>query len=103
MHAVAHPHPTGWNRLQADPSLLHRAPALVAEFEVAPWLLPPRTNLLPYAAVHGFEQLLALRALPEGGQNSTVTVLLFSRKWAPMLQNSSECGAAMYHAWVEPM
>jgi hypothetical protein len=32
--------------LQADPGLAERDAGLLAEFEAAPWLLPPRTKAL---------------------------------------------------------
>ena len=64
------------------------------EFEAAPWLLPARTPALPYAGVHGFDELLSLRSRPAGIYNQSVTLLLFNAGWATMAQNSSE--------WVAP-
>ena len=64
---------------------------LLAEFEAAPWLLPAGTPALPYAGVHGVDELLALRSRPAGSYNQSITLLLFNTGWATMAQNSSEC------------
>ncbi len=61
-----------------------------AEFKAAPWLLPPRTPLLPWAGVHGFDQLLALQSQPAGSHPRSVALLLFNKAFAVMAQNSSE-------------
>lgn len=86
--------------MQALPSAeLARRPALLADLEPAPWLLPARTPALRYAGQHGFDQLLALRAGPAGRYRSAVTVLPFSRTWAAMAQNSGEGGGAGASTW----
>jgi hypothetical protein len=59
-----------------------------------PWLLPPRTNALPYAGVHTLEQLLPLRSVPFGNYSKTITLLTFSKGFAVMSQNTSERAAA---------
>ena len=76
--------------VQADPGLAERDASLLAEFEAAPWLLPPRTKALKYAGVHKLEELLQLRAMPHGNHTKTIAVLLFSKNIAPMAQNTSE-------------
>ena len=63
---------------------------MLAEFVAAPWLLPPRTKALRYAGVHTLEELLQLRATPQGNHTKTIAVLLFSKNIAPMAQNTSE-------------
>jgi hypothetical protein len=93
--------------LQADPSLPEKESRLLAEFEAAPWLLPPRTTALRYAGVHDLDRLLQLRAIPIGSQPKTVTLLTFSRRMAVMMQNSSELAPfAAVHAsrswWAAP-
>ena len=80
--------------LQAEPDLPECEPAVVEEFEAAPWLLPPRTRALPYAGIHKFEDLLALRSRPAGGYDKAIAMLLFSRTFAVMAQNSSALAAA---------
>ena len=77
--------------LQADPRLIIRKPQLLHEFEAAPWLLPSRTKVLPYAGVHDFDRLLELRAQPAGSYNKSIALLLFNKGWSIMAQNSSEC------------
>lgn len=67
---------------------LARRADLLSEFDAAPWLLPARTPALRYAGQHNFDQLLALRAAPAGRHRRAVTLLLFSRSWAVMVQNS---------------
>jgi hypothetical protein len=79
---------------QANPKLLKSDQGFLEEFEAAPWLLPPRTPLLPYAGTHDFDGLLKLRSRPAGGQTQTITVLLFSKAYAALAQNSSEFGAS---------
>lgn len=76
--------------LQADPGLAERDAGLLAEFEAAPWLLPPRTKALKYAGVHKLEELLQLRATPQGNHTKTVAVLLFSKNVSAMAQNAGE-------------
>ena len=76
--------------LQADPTLPGREPALLDEFEAAPWLLPPRTKALKYAGVTSLEQLLPLRAAPQGKYEKAVTLLTFTRSYAAITQNTSE-------------
>ena len=76
--------------LQAKPALLSKQPALLREFEAAPWLLPPRTPALPYAGVHDFDQLLALRSAPVGNYSKAIALLLFSKAYGLMAQNSGE-------------
>ena len=79
-----------FRRLQQKPELLETDRGLLEEFEAAPWLLPPRTTALPYAGVHGFDELVALRATAEPGADRAVTILLFNKVWAVMAQNSGE-------------
>ena len=87
---------SGWRSwVQADPAVLSRQPALLREFEAAPWLLPPRTPALPYAGVHDFDQLLALRSAPVGNYSKAIALLLFSKAYGLMAQNSGECAAAV--------
>ncbi|PSC72584.1 hypothetical protein C2E20_4222 [Micractinium conductrix] len=74
--------------MQANPDLPASDPGLIEEFEAAPWLLPPRTAALPYAGVHDFDELLKLRSRPAGNYSSSVALLLFSKPYAVMLQNS---------------
>lgn len=81
-----HPRKEAYDRLQADPGLASREPALLAEFEAAPWLLPPRTSALPYAGVHELGRLLRLRAQLVGRQR-VVTLLQFNRRFAELAQN----------------
>lgn len=61
---------------------------MLAEFEAAPWLLPPRTPALPYAGLHDLRRLLGLRARTLGGQR-VVTLLQFNRRFAELVQNCS--------------
>lgn len=75
--------------LQADPAVSGSTAAL-EEFAAAPWLLPPRTPALPYAGVHRLDQLMALRSAPAGRHRRSIAVLLFSKAYAVMAQNSSE-------------
>ena len=63
---------------------------LAREFEAAPWLLPARSQGLPYAGVHGFDELLALRSAPVAGHDKAIALLLFSKAYAVMAQNSSK-------------
>jgi hypothetical protein len=79
-----------YQRLQRNPGTLRSDRALLEEFEAAPWLLPPRTPLLPYTGVHNLDSLLALRARPAGKHKKAIAFLLFSKRWAVMAQNSSE-------------
>lgn len=70
-------------------------PQAAAEFEAAPWLLPARTPSLPYAGQHDLDALLAQRAQRVAGalgeeQRTAVVLLLFSKAFAVMAQNSSE-------------
>jgi hypothetical protein len=60
------------------------------EFAAAPWLLPPRSAALPWAGVHELDALLALQSRPVGSHNKSVALLLFSRDFAVMGQNSGE-------------
>ncbi len=76
--------------LQADPSLAERDPAVAAEFEAAPWLLPPRTKALNYAGVHGLDELAQLRATPHGKYGKTLTFMTFNKRFQVITQNSSE-------------
>jgi hypothetical protein len=77
-----------YQRLQRNPGTLRSDRALLEEFEAAPWLLPPRTPLLPYTGVHNLDSLLALRARPAGKHKKAIAFLLFSKRWAVMAQNS---------------
>ena len=81
--------------MQADPGLAERDASLLAEFEAAPWLLPPRTKALSYAGVHKLEELLQLRATSQGNYTKTITVLLFSKNISAMAQNTSEWAARL--------
>lgn len=74
--------------MQANAELVGSDPAVAEEFAAAPWLLPPRTPALPYAGVHDLDALLALRSRPAGRWGGSVTVLLFSKPYAVMVQNS---------------
>lgn len=69
-----HPSQAAYGRLQADPGVLASDPALAAEFEAAPWLLPPRTPTLRYAGVTEFDALLELRAAEVPGLNTSRAV-----------------------------
>ena len=80
--------------LQANLQLLETDRGMLEEFEATPWLLPTRTPLLPYAGVHGFDELLALRSAPVAGHDKAIALLLFSKAYAVMAQNSSEEAAA---------
>jgi hypothetical protein len=79
---------------QANPTLFKSDQGFLEEFEAAPWLLPPRTPLLPYAGTHDFDGLLKLRSRPAGSQTKTITILLFNKAYGIMAQNSSEFGAS---------
>lgn len=68
------PSQASYDKLQADPGALDGSPELAAEFEAAPWLLPPRTTALPYAGVTGFDALLELRAAEVPGLNTSKAV-----------------------------
>ena len=68
--------------LQADPSLAERDAGLLAEFEAAPWLLPPRTKALEYVGVHNLDELAKLRAIQYGNLTKTVSLLTFSKRVA---------------------
>ena len=69
------------------------AASFAAEFQAVPWLLPPRMPALPWAGVHGFDELMAMQSRPAGGHPRSVALLLFNKAFAVMAQNSSECGA----------
>ena len=75
---------------QADPALVERDAEALAEFEAAPWLLPTRSKVLPYAGVHDLERLLKIRSTAIGPYNKTITVVLFSKNASVMAQNASE-------------
>lgn len=82
---------------QADPGALDGSPELAAEFEAAPWLLPPRTTALPYAGVTGFDALLELRAAEVPGLNTSkavsfLTSTLHDPLTTALTQNCSERG-----------
>lgn len=85
---MALPSQASYKRLQQNPGLLKGDHGLLEEFEAAPWLLPARTPQLPYANLHSFEKLLALRSRPVGSLKKSITLLLFSKAWAVMAQNS---------------
>ncbi|KAI3428080.1 hypothetical protein D9Q98_006464 [Chlorella vulgaris] len=85
---MASPSRSMYYAMQANPKLLKSDQGFLEEFEAAPWLLPPRTPLLPYADTHDFDGLLKLRSRPAGGQTQTITVLLFSKAYAALAQNS---------------
>ncbi|KAI3439060.1 hypothetical protein D9Q98_001470 [Chlorella vulgaris] len=86
---MAAPSQAAYERLQRDPAALSQNPAyFAAEFEAAPWLLPPRTTILPYARMHDLDELLALRAKPAGTHEKAVVVLLFNAATAAMAENS---------------
>lgn len=90
---AASPHPPSLPHhccAQADPSLPERNASLLAEFESAPWLLPPHTPALPYAGVHEPHALLQLRATPQGRYNKTVALLTFNQRFARLAQNTSK-------------
>ncbi|EFN50932.1 hypothetical protein CHLNCDRAFT_141733 [Chlorella variabilis] len=77
-----------YDKLQADPALVERDAEALAEFEAAPWLLPTRSKVLPYAGVHDLERLLKLRSTAIGPYNKTITVVLFSKNASVMAQNA---------------
>ena len=77
--------------MQADPGLAERDAGLLAEFEAAPWLLPPRTKALPYAGVHNLDALLQLRGSAAGSYPKTITLLTFNKRFSAITQNASEC------------
>ncbi|KAL4860227.1 hypothetical protein ACK3TF_000413 [Chlorella vulgaris] len=86
---MAAPSQAAYERLQRDPAALSQDSAyFAAEFEAAPWLLPPRTTILPYARMHDLDELLALRAKPAGTHEKAVVVLLFNAATAAMAENS---------------
>ncbi|EFN55055.1 hypothetical protein CHLNCDRAFT_52833 [Chlorella variabilis] len=85
---MEHPSRATFNRVQADPSLPERDASIVAEFEAAPWLLPPRTKALTYTGVHNLGQLLELRATPFGKHPKTMTLLTLNKQFAVMTQNT---------------
>ena len=82
--------------MQADPGLVERDAGLLAEFEAAPWLLPPRTKALKYAGVHKLDELLQLRSVAIGNYPKTITLVTFNKRFAVMAQNTRErwCTAA---------
>ena len=96
---MALPSQASYKRLQQNPGLLKGDHGLLEEFEAAPWLLPARTPQLPYANLHSFEKLLALRSRPVGSLKKSITLLLFSKAWAVMAQNSSEWSAQQLLPW----
>lgn len=64
----------------------------------APWLLPPRTSSLPYSGLEGdLDRLLEvqgrLRTGPGGTAFKTITAMVFSRRMAPLLQNTGKPAA----------
>jgi hypothetical protein len=83
-------HDSSLEMLQADPSLLERDASVLAEFQAAPWLLPPRTKALNYAGVHQLDMLAELRSKPIGNSTKAITLLTFNAKFAVMTQNCSE-------------
>lgn len=94
---MAAPSQAAYERLQRDPAALSQNPAyFAAEFEAAPWLLPPRTTILPYARMHDLDELLALRAKPARTHEKAVVVLLFNAATAAMAENSSKMLTAMH-------
>ena len=91
--------------VQADAALVQREPALLTEFEAAPWLLPAGTKSLPYAGIHDLDRLLAMRAAPAGGHDKTVALLAFGKNFAELFQNCCKlrtcrccCVAVLPHA-----
>jgi hypothetical protein len=83
-------HDSSLEMLQADPSLLERDASVLAEFQAAPWLLPPRTKALNYAGVHQLAMLAELRSKPIGNLMRTVVVMLFSKNVSVIAQNTSK-------------
>lgn len=88
-----------WAPQQADPGVLASDPALAAEFEAAPWLLPPRTPTLRYAGVTEFDALLELRAAEVPGLNTSravsfLTSTLHDPLTTAFTQNCGESGGA---------
>jgi hypothetical protein len=57
--------------LQADPTLPEQDASVLAEFEPAPWLLPPRTKALNYTGVHQLD-MAELRSTPFGNVTKTI-------------------------------
>ena len=93
--------------MQADPGLAERDAGLLAEFEAAPWLLPPRTKALKHSGVHKLDELLQLRSVAIGNYSKTATLLTFNKRFAIMAQNTSErrsagCCHAMPCRAVQP-
>ncbi|KAL4856646.1 hypothetical protein ACK3TF_003070 [Chlorella vulgaris] len=84
---MEHPSRVTFERIQADPTLPERDASVLAEFEAAPWLLPPRTKALKYTGVHQLDTLAELRSTPFGNVTKTITLLIFSAKYAAMTQN----------------
>ena len=88
--------------MQADPGLAERDADLLAEFEAAPWLLPPRTKALRYAGVHQLEELLQLRGSAVGGYPKSITLMTFNKRFSAITQNASECSRefATWQNWL---
>ncbi|KAL4856627.1 hypothetical protein ACK3TF_003057 [Chlorella vulgaris] len=85
---MEHPSRVTFERIQADPTLPERDASVLAEFEAAPWLLPPRTKALNYTGVHQLDTLAELRSMPMGNLTRTVVVMLYSRSVSIVAQNT---------------
>lgn len=59
-----------------------------AVLNAAPWLFPPRSPMFSYLATTDLEGLAASRAQPFDTWEKTISVLLFSKAFAPMVQNT---------------
>ncbi|EFN52112.1 hypothetical protein CHLNCDRAFT_139418 [Chlorella variabilis] len=76
-----------FHKLQADPTVADSDGSVLAEFEAAPWLLPPRTKALKYVGVHALDRLLELRSAPVGNYSKAIAFLTFNNRFAQMAQN----------------
>ncbi|KAI3432373.1 hypothetical protein D9Q98_003930 [Chlorella vulgaris] len=84
---MEYPSRVTFEQIQADPSLPERDASVLAEFQAAPWLLPPRTKALSYAGMHQLDMLAEHRSMPIGNLTKAITFLTFNAKFAVMTQN----------------
>ena len=76
--------------MQGDHTLPERKQEVLAEFEAAPWLLPPRTKALSYAGVDELDKLLQLRSMPQGKYSKTITLMTYAAgRFDILMQNTS--------------
>ncbi|KAI3432374.1 hypothetical protein D9Q98_003931 [Chlorella vulgaris] len=85
---MEYPSRVTFEQIQADPSLPERDASVLAEFQAAPWLLPPRTKALSYAGMHQLDMLAEHRSMPIGNLTRAVVVMLFSRNISVIAQNT---------------